>query len=79
MIDRAERVRRYNIEASQAVAVLQERLDAGGDFDRELARFELEAQLLRERHNVFLWDGPTTARGYRHPSWPAQSTTRADP
>ena len=79
MSDRAERVRRYNIEASQAAAVLQERLAAGGDFDRELARFELEAQLMRERHDVFLWDGPTTARGYRHLSWPQQSATRADP
>ncbi|WP_407529297.1 hypothetical protein [Methylobacterium oryzisoli] len=72
MSDYAERVRRYNIEVAQAAAVLEKRLAAGGDFERELARFELEAQLMRERHNLFLWDGPTTARGYRHPSWPVQ-------
>ncbi len=62
---------RYRLDAAQAHADLTARLAAGGDFDRELARFELEAQLMRERHNVFLWDGPTTARGYRHPSWGA--------
>lgn len=64
---------RYRLDAAQAYADLIARLVAGGDFDRELARFELETQLMRERHNVFLWDGPTTARGYRHPSWPTPS------
>ncbi|MCP1551683.1 MULTISPECIES: hypothetical protein [Methylorubrum] len=61
----------YRIEAREAVAEMERRIEQGGDFDRELMRFEHKAQLLRERHNVFLWDGPTTARGYRHPSWPA--------
>ncbi|ACB83231.1 hypothetical protein Mpop_5135 [Methylorubrum populi BJ001] len=62
---------RYRLDMALASADLEKRLAAGGNFDRELARFELHAQLLRERYNVFLWDGPTTARGYRHPSWAA--------
>lgn len=60
---------RYRTGVARALADLETRLAAGGDFDHEIARFELDAQLLREKHNVFLWDGPTTARGYRHPSW----------
>jgi len=60
----------YRIDTAQAFARMMGRIDEGGDFDRELMRYEYEVQLLRERHNVFLWDGPTTARGFRHPAWP---------
>lgn len=63
---------RYHAASAQAFEAMRLRIEAGGDFYREQNRFELECQLLRERYNVFLWDGPTTARGYRHPSWPAQ-------
>ncbi|HJE25506.1 MAG TPA: hypothetical protein K8W01_17790 [Methylorubrum populi] len=64
---------RYRIDASVARSAMLDRIAQGGEFDAELARFELKAQLLREKHNVFLWDGPTTARGYRHPSWPQEA------
>lgn len=60
---------RYRIDATLAQSEMMDRIAEGGAFDVELARFELKTQLLREKHNVFLWDGPTTARGYRHPSW----------
>ncbi|MGU3421923.1 hypothetical protein [Methylobacterium sp. D54C] len=64
---------RYRIDASAARSAMLDRIAQGGEFDAELARFEMKAQLLREKHNVFLWDGPTTARGYRHPSWPQEA------
>ncbi|MRI56580.1 hypothetical protein D8770_21850 [Methylobacterium sp. DB1607] len=60
----------YRIDAAQAFARMIGRINEGGEFDREFMRYEYEAQLLRERHNLFLWDGPTTARGFRHPAWP---------
>lgn len=69
MTDDQQSLERYRLDARRASSQLESRIAEGGDFDTELARFELEVQLLRERYNVFLWDGPTTARGYRHPSW----------
>lgn len=64
---------RYRIDAALAQSEMTARIAKGGEFDAELARFELQAQLLREKHNVFLCDGPTTARGYRHASWPREA------
>lgn len=64
---------RYRLEAALAQSEMMARIAEGEEFDAELARFELKAQLLREKHNVFLWDGPTTARGYRHDSWPREA------